>query len=119
MNAPPFPSLAALGLVLLPGALHRRTPAAGHPEAAGVVDDDQVDAARLGTFSTQSRARTAADDRLARRDLFPQLSQNLVASQLNHWSFRFLDEIEHPGGCCTGKLRIIDVQVQLDELDAA
>ena len=39
--------------------------AAGHAVAAGVVDDDQVDAAGLGALGREARARAGADDRLA------------------------------------------------------
>ena len=38
--------------------------AAGHPEAAGVVDDDQVDAAALGELGRDAGAGAGADDRL-------------------------------------------------------
>ena len=42
--------------------------AAGHPVAAGVVDHDQVDAARLLALGGKPGAGAAADDRLAARD---------------------------------------------------
>ena len=40
---------------------------AGHAVAAGIVDDDEVDAARFLAFGREARARAAADDRLAAR----------------------------------------------------
>ena len=47
----------------------RRAAAAGHAIAAGVVDDEEVDAARLFAHGGEARAGAAADDRLAARDL--------------------------------------------------
>ena len=47
----------------------RRAAAAGHPVPARVVDDEQVDAARFLADGGQSGPGTAADDRLATRDL--------------------------------------------------
>ena len=41
--------------------------AAGHAIAAGIVDDDEIDAAGLLAFGGKARARAAADDRLAAR----------------------------------------------------
>ena len=38
---------------------------AGHPKAAGVVDDDEVDAPLLQEFGTDARARAGGDDRPA------------------------------------------------------
>jgi hypothetical protein len=43
--------------------------AAGHAEAARVVDDDEVDAAGLGALGGDAGAGAAADDRLAGIDL--------------------------------------------------
>ena len=42
--------------------------APGHPVAAGVVDDDQVDAAGLGGLGRQAGSGARADDRLSRGD---------------------------------------------------
>src|SRR5690606_13568341 len=65
----------------LPGHLHddvvgiavgheaRQRSAARHAVAPGIVDDDQVDAARLLRLGGKTRARAAADDRHAVRDL--------------------------------------------------
>ena len=39
--------------------------ATGHAEAAGIVDDDEIDAAGLLAFGGKARAGAAADDRLA------------------------------------------------------
>ena len=43
--------------------------AAGHAVAAGIVDDDEVDAARLLAFGGKAGAGAAADDRLAARTM--------------------------------------------------
>ena len=52
----------------------RRAAAPGHAIAAGVVDDEQVDAAGLFALGRQARAGAAADDRLAARDLLAESS---------------------------------------------
>ena len=54
-------------------------PAAGHAIAARVVDDDEVDAARLFELGADARAGAAADDRLAAFDAFAESGQNFVA----------------------------------------
>ena len=46
----------------------RQAAAARHPEASGVVDDDEVDAAALGELGRDAGAGPGADDRLPRRD---------------------------------------------------
>ena len=51
--------------------------AAGHPVAAGVVDDDQVGAAGLGHLGRDAGAGAAADDRLAGVDLGAEAAQDL------------------------------------------
>src|SRR5205814_216650 len=43
--------------------------AAGHTEPAGIVDDDQVNAAGFSTLGADARTGAAADDRLAGGDL--------------------------------------------------
>ena len=53
--------------------------APGHPEAAGVVDDDQVGAARLGALGGEPGARAGADDRRRPADLAAQPRERLVA----------------------------------------
>src|SRR5262249_26290459 len=62
----------------------REAAATGLPEAAGVVDDDQVDAAGLGAFGADAGAGAAADDRLARRHLRLQTPQTFFAREHAH-----------------------------------
>src|ERR1019366_2060214 len=52
-----------------------------HPVAPGVVDDDEVGAARLGHLGRDSGARTAADDGLARSTLRTQAPQDLFSCE--------------------------------------
>ena len=58
--------------------------AAGHAEAAGVVDDEEVDAAGLGALGADAGAGAAADDRLAGGDLGTQALEAFVAGELAH-----------------------------------
>ena len=53
--------------------------APGHPIAAGVVDDDQVGAARFGALGGQARAGARADDGAPGLDLRPQARQRFFA----------------------------------------
>ena len=57
----------------------RERSAAGHAVAARVVDDDQVDAARLGALGREAGARARADHRTAARDRRLQLRERLGA----------------------------------------
>src|SRR5579884_1344269 len=59
---------------------------AGHAEAAGVIDDDQVDTACLGTLGTDAGAGAAADDRLARGHLTAEPLKTLVAREKAHFA---------------------------------
>jgi hypothetical protein len=56
----------------------QRSPA-GHPESAGVVDDQQVDAAGLGGLGRDAGARAAADDRSARGNLGAESVEDCLA----------------------------------------
>ena len=56
----------------------RGASAAGHPVAPRVVDDQQVDAARLLAHGGEPGAGAAADDRLAARDLLAESLQNAL-----------------------------------------
>ena len=56
----------------------RRTSPAGHAVAARVVDDEQIDAARLFALRGEARACAAADDRFAARDLLAESFQNAL-----------------------------------------
>src|SRR5207302_7885998 len=58
--------------------------AAGHAEAARVVDDDEVDAARLGALGADAGAGAAADDRPAGSDLSAQTLETLLAGEEAH-----------------------------------
>src|SRR5262249_28149855 len=57
----------------------REAAPAGHPVAAGVVDDDQVGPAGLGALGGQAGARAGADDHAAGVERRPQLRAGLVA----------------------------------------
>src|SRR5262249_48084471 len=61
-----------------------KRPAAGHPEPAGVVNDDQVDPAGLGALRADPGAGPAADDRFAGGDLAAQSLQTLLAGEKTH-----------------------------------
>src|SRR5439155_13295430 len=58
--------------------------APGHPVAAGIVDDDEVDAARLLAFGRQAGAGAAADDRLAPRDHRLEPVEDVLAGYARH-----------------------------------
>ena len=63
--------------------------AAGHPVAAGVVDDDQVDAAGLGELRREAGAGARADDRPAGVDLRAQARERLSplrSASISSWS---------------------------------
>ena len=69
----------------------RGAAAAGHPVAARVVDDQQVDAARLLAHGGEPGAGAAADDRLAARDLLAESLQNALPGIVHaHESFQCL-----------------------------
>ena len=59
--------------------------AAGHAVAAGVVDDDEVDAARLLALGREPGAGAAADDRLAARDHAAELLQESGALEAHRY----------------------------------
>ncbi len=111
--------------------------AAGHPVAARVVDDQQVDAPRLLADRREAGAGAAADDRLAAGDLLAEAVENRrpsncppVSREASAGSFRVGNERHQPCGRrprgrhqleqCPGrgirKAGIVDVQVQLDDL---
>ena len=58
--------------------------AAGHPVAARVVDDDQVDPAGLLAFRREAGARAAADQRPAGRDLGAEALEERLSSDAGH-----------------------------------
>ena len=60
--------------------------AARHAVAAGIVDDDEVDAARLLAFGGEAGAGAAADDRLAARDHGAEPGENVLACNARHRS---------------------------------
>ena len=86
--------------------------AAGHAEAAGVVDDDQVDAAGLGALGREAGAGAGADDR--RRPRRPACAQR--------WRERLVARVTAPLGSArasrsaiaVGERRVVDVGVELD-----
>ena len=86
--------------------------AARHPVAAGVVDDDQVAAARLGALGGQARARAGADDRLARLDLRAQPGERLVAG---HLASRIISSSR--SAIAQRERLVVHVQVELVHLD--
>ena len=55
-----------------------------HAVAAGIVDDDEVDAARLLAFGGKARSRAAADNGPARLFHRLELSQNRLALESRH-----------------------------------
>ena len=66
----------------------RDMPSARHAKPARVVEDDEVDPARLGTLGADARPRAAADDRLARRDLRSQALLTFGACKKVCWLLR-------------------------------
>ena len=84
--------------------------AAAHPVAAGVVDDDQVGAARLGELRGEARAGAGADDRLARLDLRAQPRERLAARVIAISSCR-------RSAIATANAGIVDVGLELVHLD--
>ena len=60
------------------GEKARGAAAAGHAVAAGVVDDQQVDAARFLALRGEAGARAAPDDRLAAGDLLAESLENAL-----------------------------------------
>ena len=123
----------------------RGAAASGHPVAARVVDDQQVDAAGLFAHGREARAGAAADDRLAARDLLAESFQNACRelSMLTNASchpsrtsssircdLRFaisvlvtcsnlesFHQFEQLASRRVGEVRIVDVQIQLGHLD--
>ena len=97
-----------------------QAPPAGHPEPARVVDDDQVDPARLGALGAQARPGAAADDRRARGDLPPERVENLAAQ----WSWNMVasstvrvGRARSSSRCPSrgvGERRVVDVLVAVD-----
>src|SRR6266404_8221830 len=55
-----------------------------HPVAAGIVDDDKVDAAGLLAFGGEAGSGAAADDRLSAADHGAELLEYLVAGDAWH-----------------------------------
>ncbi len=58
--------------------------AAGHPVAAGIVDDDEVDAARFFAFGRESRACAATDDWLLAANHVVKLLEDILAENAWH-----------------------------------
>src|SRR5260221_3141765 len=58
--------------------------ASRHPVAAGIVDDDKVDAAGLLTFGREPGSGATADDRLSAADHGAELLEYLVAGDAWH-----------------------------------
>ena len=89
--------------------------AAGHPVAAGVVDDDQVGAAGLGALGRQARAGAGADDHAAGRRCvarsFARASSPVIAL-----AFMYSSSLSTIASANAGSLMSL---VELDQLDAA
>ena len=59
---------------------------ARHPVAPGIVDDDEIDAARLLALGGKAGARTAADNRLAPPDHLAEMGDKVLALETAHRS---------------------------------
>ena len=97
--------------------------APGHAVAAGIVDDDQIDAAGLLAFRREARAGAAADDRLAARRPWRGIFSIRAERSNAHGYLAALrrdaapamhrpEGVEHGGG----ESRIVDVRGDAHEL---
>src|SRR5262249_58423145 len=73
--------------------------AAGHAEAAGVVEDDQVDAARLGTLGAEAGTGAAADNGPPGGNLGAETLQTLLAGEQTHGSWSSRGSPSASGAC--------------------
>ena len=100
--------------------------AASHTVAAGVVDDDQVDAACLFAFGGQAGAGAAANDRLTLRGHVAEFFEQRRSFKPGHGSPRHspttssapehgAERVDNRGG----ELGFVDVLIDADELAVA
>ena len=66
------------------GEQARERAAAGHAVAAGIVDDDEIDAAGLLALGRKAGAGAAADDRLALRDHRAEFFEDRLSLDARH-----------------------------------
>ena len=97
------------------GEQPRRRAAAGHAVAAGIVDDDQVDAAGLLGLGGQAGAGAAADDRLAGRDHLAEFFEDLLARYGGHFSVSSFRRFHGRRRPRPRRTRVVDVQRQADQ----
>ena len=88
--------------------------AAGHAVAAGVVDDDEVDAAGLLALGREAGAGAAADDRLA---VARPCARNFVRMSARGMAGMggLLGDLAVGGDEGVGEVRVVDVERQADD----